>query len=184
MKRPAAGASILALITAVALGGCANPDAPERTASRHVASPRSPGEPDAPGPPSAATQGPAQVQRTPTAALAAFASRYVNWSYRTLAGQQRALVAISVGSARLAEEQALASSGGDSTITAGQIRNSGTVVGISTDLTDAGRWLVVTREQTHGGAQYQGLPRAYHVTLARLAAVGGGYAVSEWLPQS
>ena len=45
-------------------------------------------------------------------------------------------------------------------------------------------WTIVTREQTSGAGEYEGLPAAYHVTLAKLAAVGGGYAVSEWLPQS
>ncbi len=45
-------------------------------------------------------------------------------------------------------------------------------------------WVIVTREQTGGDTQYEGLPAAYHVTLAKLASVPGGYAVSEWLPQS
>ena len=44
--------------------------------------------------------------------------------------------------------------------------------------------MIVTREQTGGDTQYEGLPAAYHVTLAQLASVPGGYAVSEWLPQS
>ena len=46
-------------------------------------------------------------------------------------------------------------------------------------------WVLVTREQT-GGRQRttKGFPPAYHVTLAQLAALPGGYAVSEWLPQS
>lgn len=175
---------MLGVMAVVVLAGCANPDAPQHTTSRQGAAPHSPGEPPAPAPPSAAAQAPIQVQRTPHGALAAFATRYVNWSYRTLPRQQRALAGMSVGSARLAEEQAAASSGGDGTINAGQIRNSGTVVSISRDLADSGRWLIVTREQTHGGAQYQGLPAAYHVTIARLAALRDGYAVSQWLPQS
>jgi hypothetical protein len=45
-------------------------------------------------------------------------------------------------------------------------------------------WVIVTREQTGGDTQYEGLPAAYHVTLAQLARVPDGYAVSQWLPQN
>ena len=44
--------------------------------------------------------------------------------------------------------------------------------------------MIVTREQTGGNTQYEGLPAAYHVTIAQLASVDGGYAVERWLPQS
>jgi hypothetical protein len=124
------------------------------------------------------------VQPTAQATLRAFAELYVNWNYRTLTAQQRTLSAMSVGGARLAEQQAAASSKADTTISQGHIYNSGQVVGVGPDLIDSGLWIVVTHEQTGGDTQYEGLPAAYHVTLAQVVAVAGGYAVSEWLPQS
>jgi hypothetical protein len=91
---------------------------------------------------------------------------------------------MSVGAARLAEQQAVATSEGDRAIRQGHIHNSGQVVGVGPDLAHGGMWVVVTRERTGGATQYEGLPASYHVTLAQLARVTGGYAVSQWLPQS
>jgi hypothetical protein len=124
------------------------------------------------------------VQSTPSAALSAFSRLYSNWTYRTLTADQRRLAAMSVGAARLAERQAAASSEADTTIARGHIWNSGQIVSITGDLAQPGTWAIVTREQTGGSTQYEGLPASYHVTLARLAGVPGGWAVSEWLPQS
>ena len=46
------------------------------------------------------------------------------------------------------------------------------------------QWVIVTREQTGGNSQYDGLQASYHVTLAELAQLNnGGWTVSEWLPQ-
>jgi hypothetical protein len=124
------------------------------------------------------------VKRTPGEALCSFAVLYVNWSYRTLTRDQRSLAAISVAGARRAELQAAASSAADSTLRASRLANSGTVVSIASDRTKAGSWVIVTHERTTGAGDYEGLPSTYHVTVARLARVPGGYAVSEWLPQS
>jgi pyruvate/2-oxoglutarate dehydrogenase complex dihydrolipoamide acyltransferase (E2) component len=173
------------LAGAIALAGCANPDAPstgQRTSS--TASPQNEGEPPAPAPASPASQAPAAVRRTPTAALTAFSRLYSNWTYRTLTADQRTLAAMSVGAARLAEQQAAASSQVDTTIARGRIWNNGRIVSIADDRAEPGTWAIVTREQTGGATQYEGLPAAYHVTLAQLASVPGGYVVSEWLPQS
>jgi hypothetical protein len=173
------------LLGAVALAGCTNPDASSgeaRTSS--TPSPQNPGEPPAPAPASPATQTPASVQPTPAMALTAFSRLYSNWTYRTLTKEQRTLAAMSVGAARLAEQQAAASSEADTTIARGHIWNSGEIVSVASDLDGSGTWAIVTREQTGGSTQYEGLPASYHVTLARLAHVPAGYAVSEWLPQS
>jgi hypothetical protein len=179
------------LLAAVALSGCRNPDAPTTgaatataTSTTGAAAPQNPGEPSAPAPPAAASQAPTQVRATPQAALTAFAALYVNWSFQTITAEQRTLAAMSVGAARLAEQQAAATSQSDSTISRGHIYNSGVLVSIAPDLTRAGRWVLVTREQTGGSTQYEGLPAGYHVTFARLLAVPGGYVVSQWLPQS
>jgi hypothetical protein len=124
------------------------------------------------------------VQATPVKALEAFARLYVNWTYRTLSTDQRTLAAMSVGPARLAELQAAATSRADTTIARGRISNTGQIVSVAPDLTHTGTWMVVTREQTGGGSEYEGLQAAYHVTLAKLAIVPGGYAVEAWLPQT
>jgi hypothetical protein len=169
----------------VGLAGCSNPDAPRSDSSaRSTGSPANVGEPSAPPPVSPASQAPAGVQVTPTAALEAFSRLYSNWTYRTLTNNQRRLAAMAVGAARLAEQQAAASSQADTTIARGHIWNSGQIVSIAGDLARPGAWVIVTREQTGGSTQYEGLPASYHVTLARLARLPGGYAVSEWLPQN
>jgi hypothetical protein len=172
------------LLTAVALTGCTNPDAPGAVQSTTSnSSPQNPGEPPAPAPPSPAAQTPAGVQSTPAKAIAAFAQLYVNWTYRTLTANQRTLAAMSVGAARLSERRAAASSQADTTITSGHIFNQGQIVSIAPDLPRPNTWVIVTREQTGGNTQYAGLPAAYHVTLAQLAKVPGGYVISLWLPQ-
>lgn len=183
-RRKAVIAACLVAVVVV-LAGCSNPDAPgagPKTTS--TSSPQNAGEPPAPAPSSPTSQAPVGVQSTPLAALEAFSGAYSNWTYRTLSGDQRRLAAMSVGAARLAERQAAASSQADTTITRGQIWNSGQIVSIAGDVAQPGMWVIVTREQTGGSTQYAGLPASYHVTLARLARVPGGYAVGEWLPQN
>jgi hypothetical protein len=173
------------LAVMVLFAGCSNPDAPRGgSTTSPTGSPQNAGEPTAPPPVSPASQTPANVQATPSATLAAFSRLYSNWTYRTLASDQLRLAAMSVGAARLAEQQAAASSHADTTITRGHIWNSGQIVSIAGDLARPGAWVIVTREQTGGSTQYEGLPASYHVTVARLARVPGGYAVSEWLPQN
>jgi hypothetical protein len=124
------------------------------------------------------------VQPTPQRALTVFAERYINWTYQTLTADQRTLAAISVGAARRSEQQAAARSVADTTISRGQVWNKGQVVSVSSDLARPGMWAIVTREQTGGNSEYEGLPASYHMTLARLAPIPGGYAVEQWLPQS
>jgi hypothetical protein len=184
MSSRSLSAACLAVLV-IALAGCSNPDAPstgQRTSS--TISPQNEGEPPAPPPTPLASQAPLDVQHTPTAALTLFSRLYSNWTYRTLTADQRTLATISVGTARLAEQQAAASSQADTTIARGHIWNSAQIVSIASDQTQPGMWAIVTREQTGGDAQYEGLPASYHITLARLTHVPGGYAVSEWLPQN
>jgi hypothetical protein len=177
--------AVCLLVAVVVLAGCTNPDAPGAgPTTSSTTSLQNGGEPPAPAPTSPASQAPVSVQATPSAALAAFSRLYSNWTYRTLTSDQRGLAAMSVGAARLAEQQAAASSQADTTIARGHIWNSGQIVSIAGNLAQHGTWVIVTHEQTGGSTQYEGLPASYHVTLARLARVPGGYAVSEWLPQS
>jgi hypothetical protein len=142
------------------------------------------GEPRAPAPRQAGARGVVDLQPTAQGALVQFASRYSNWSYRTLASDQLALGATSVGGARLSERQAAASTRADSALARGHISNSGVVLSVSADLARSGWWVVVTSERTSGGGEYEGLSASDHVTLAQVAHVGGGWAVSQWLVQS
>jgi len=176
---------ICGVSAAALLAGCRNPDAPTGAPvaqTRAVAG--TAGEPGVAAPPAAARESPRDVLRTPQLALVAFADLYINWSYRSLGQHQMLLAAMSVGAARLAESQAAAVSGGDGTIARAHLRNSGTVVSVAPERGDAGRWVLVTRERTGGDGEYEGLASSFHVTLARVVAVPGGYAVSEWLPQN
>lgn len=172
-------------LAGVCASGCSDPDAPNSgPGSGEAGSPQNEGEPPAPPPPSPGKQRAIDVRSTAEQALAAYADRYSNWTYQTLAEDQRTLAAMSVGAARLAERQAAAASRTDTPIGRGHITNSGQIISIATDQAQPQLWVIVTREQTSGAGEYEGLPAAYHVTLAKLAAVPGGYAVSEWLPQS
>jgi len=108
----------------------------------------------------------------------------MNWTWRTLAANERKLAALSVGPARLSEQQAAAAAIGDSTIAQSRVYNSGQIISIARSLTNPEQWVIVTREQTGGNSQYDGLQASYHVTLAELAQLkNGGWTVSEWLPQ-
>jgi len=91
---------------------------------------------------------------------------------------------MSVGAARLSEQQAASAARNDTTIARGRIYNRGQIVSIARDALRRGWWAVLTQERTGGNAQYQGLPAAFHVTLAHLARLAGGYAVEQWLPQN
>jgi hypothetical protein len=185
MSGRATATLLLILVATGALAGCSNPDAPHASSTAPSATtPGNAGEPAPPPPPSPPSQAPFGVQTTPQRALADYAQRYINWTYRTLTEDQQALARSSVGAARLAEQQAAARSHGDTAIARGQVWNRGQTISIDRDLASTGMWVVVTREQTGGNTEYEGLPASYHVILAKLAAVPGGYAVEQWLPQS
>jgi hypothetical protein len=185
MRHREAATFVIAIVAAAVLVGCRNPDVPgANSAVASGASPANAGEPSPSPPPSPPSQAPFGVHTTPQRALAAYATRYINWSYHTLTADQYALARSSVGAARLAEQQAAAQSHSDTAIARGRIWNRGTTISVAPDLGSPSTWVVVTREQTGGSTEYQGLPASYHVTLAKLAAVPGGYAVEQWLPQN
>lgn len=185
-------AALLGLAITGALAGCgiADPYATSQrptatsAATRTSAAAQNPGEPPAPAPPSAQSQSPASPAPTPQAAIERFARLYVNWSWRTLGAHLRDLATISVGAARLAEQQAAAADGADSEIAATHVHNRGQIVSIAPSRTRPGEWVIVTREQTGGDSQYDGLQPSWHVTLARLVHLPAGYAISAWLPQT
>lgn len=170
------------LATACVLTGCTDPYA--HTAPTPAAQEAgSPGEPTPPPPTSAGAKQAADVRPTSLAALERFAGLYSNWTYRTLARDQQTLAAISVGPARVAEQQAAAASRADSTLRRAHVANHGQLLAISASKTRPDWWVIVTREQTTGDGEYEALPASDHVTLAQVVRVLGGWAVSQWQPQ-
>jgi hypothetical protein len=121
---------------------------------------------------------------TPAAAVDQFATLYINWTYSTISGVQARLAGLAVGEARANELQARAQTSRDSLLRRGRIYNTGSVVAVvRSSLPGSAQWVVITREQTGGGQEYQGGAPAFHVTLAGVRRVSGGWAVSTWLPQ-
>jgi hypothetical protein len=167
--------------------GCGLAGGIERSSRRTSATPAqaNPGESEGTVPAAAEAAPPQRPAATAEQALAAFASLYINWTYRTLPAHETTLAAMAVGDARLAEREAAAQARRDSRIQQGGIYNRGTVVAVSPAAGGApGEYVVVTREETGGDQEYAGLQAAFHVTLATVQAVPGGWAVVEWRPQS
>lgn len=102
---------------------------------------QNPGETPAPPPATSVARYPTQLQSTPQGAIAQFALLYINWDWRTLSSNQRRLATISVGSARLAEQQAAAASGADSEIARARIYNRGQIIAIARSRTDRSQWV-------------------------------------------
>ncbi len=124
---------------------------------------------------------------TAMAAIRAFATAYINWSARTVAADMHALAAASIGQARAAMELAAAGAARDYELRRGGIANSGTVEAIAPLSASHDQYVVVTRELTTAAntTAYQGLRPAWHVTLATVAAAGGGqWVVSGWQPET
>ena len=120
-----------------------------------------------------------------TAALATYTREYVNWTAKTVANVQKHLASISLDGARAEALQAAASYGADSILQTSQVSNSGSVVCIAHGQgSAAGKWVIVTREQTHGSGNYAGLPAGDHIYLAALTHTTAGWVISAWTPQS
>jgi len=122
---------------------------------------------------------------TPQAALARYATRYVNWTAQTATSVQRQLAAISLGQARAQALQAAASYAHDRALNASRVANHGSVISIAPGHGAAATWwVIVTQEQTTGTGDYTGLPATDHVTYAQLQHTRSGWIVSQWSPQN
>jgi hypothetical protein len=184
----------VALLAAVALAGCSltAPYSPQRPP------PRSATAADAGDPPAerggtipAAAQlaqsilAPAAAQPTPQQALARYATIAINWNWRTLAATERRLAAISLGQARAQALQTAASASTDTTVSQQRLTNHGRPVSIAPGSGPAaGRWVIVTTEQTTGHGSYAGMPPTLHVTYAQLTHTPAGWIVDRWQPQT
>jgi hypothetical protein len=121
---------------------------------------------------------------TPTAALERFAHLYIRWNEHNLADNQRTLAAISIGEASSTQARAAAHTPADYELHRSHLANTGRIVAIAPSRpAQPGRYVVVTRERTTGRGTYDQIAPAYHLTLATVQHIPGGWAVSQWHPQ-
>jgi hypothetical protein len=121
---------------------------------------------------------------TPRQALERFGQLAINWTYKTLAAQQRRLARLSIGAASHAQQRAAAQTPLDYQLRRGRIENHGRIVAIA-PTGRAGHYVVVTREQITTARASTAVNASYHVTLAVVHRLrSGGYAVSSWQPQN
>lgn len=185
MRHPATitAAGLLASV-ALALAGCsAIPDPLNEPLPVHAD--RTPNEVGAPrtGRPSRTAL--EAAASTPTEAIKQFGTLYINWTAHTLADHQRRLAAISTGEASSTETRAVAHTRADYELRRSRIANQGRIVAIAPTLPHrTGTYMVVTRERTTGIGLYNRLGPAYHLTIATVARIAGGWAVSQWHPQT
>ena len=128
---------------------------PSRRTRRQNAAARSPRRPSR----RRTSQRRERASTTPQAAIEQFAALYINWTWRTLAAHPApARRELSVGPARLSEQQAAAAAAADSTIAQSQ-RPQQRADHLHRPQPDQppSEWVIVTREQTAGNSQYDGL---------------------------
>jgi hypothetical protein len=119
-------------------------------------------------------------------AVRSFASAYINWTADTVVTDMRGLASRSIGQARSTLELAAAQTASDYELEQGGISNSGAVEAVAPLPSDGDRYIVVTRESTAATntTAYQGLRPAWHVAIATVSWVQGGWVVSGWQPES
>jgi hypothetical protein len=124
---------------------------------------------------------------TAVTAIEVFTIGYINWNAASLARTMRALAAISIGQARSEVSLAASQTAQDYELRRGGVANSGVVQAIAPVSGTRYQYAVVTRERTTAtnNAAYQGLPPAWHLTLATVSRLrGGGWVVSGWQPEN
>jgi hypothetical protein len=136
-----------------------------------------------PSPPAQSASGPSP---DPVSAVRGFVQIFINWDATDVAAQLSALAAQSIGQARSAMQLAAAQAGGDYELQQGGIANAGTIESIAPRPGHVGEYVVVTLEQTTATATtaYDGLRPGWHVAVATVARVQGGWALTGWQPMT
>jgi|GEM_PF-1931080 hypothetical protein len=175
---------LVGLMPLLSACGLANRGGTPTDASKGVPAQANPGEQEGTIPASQSQEaGPRAPAGRATEAIERFAALYINWTYKSLSSDEARLAASAVGEARISEEQAQAQAARDTPLQRAHIYNTGKVLAASPLLGGGpGEWVVVTKEQTGGDQEYAGIQAAFHVTLATVQTVRGGWAVSSWRP--
>jgi hypothetical protein len=121
------------------------------------------------------------------AAIRAFATAYINWSWQTVARDMLMLSGESVGQARSAAQLAASQTAGDYELRRGGIANSGAVEAVAPLPGRSDQYVVVTRERTTATNTnaYAGLAPAWHVTVATVRELSlNRWVLSGWQPES
>jgi hypothetical protein len=172
---------------ALAASGCgiSDPLNDPTLAPRHRLPARSPNEIGIPRAARPSARAVAAAAPSPTAAIAQFGRLYINWTADTLAARQRQLAAISIGEASSTERRAAAHTPSDYELRRSHVANHGSIIAIApTRPARPGAYMVITRERTTGAGLYNHFAAAYHLTIATVQHIHGGWAVSQWQPQN
>lgn len=172
----------LAIALAVLVAGCGSPGHADGQRSKLAVAQATHEYPSPnPSPQTTSAASPSAV-----AAVRSFAAAYINWTADTVAADMRALAGRSIGQARSALELAAAQTASDYELQQGGISNSGQVEAVARLPAGRDQYLVVTRESTAATNTnaYEGLRPAWHVMIATVSPVQGGWVVSGWQPES
>ena len=174
----------LAIALAVAITGCQDPYARDRArpAARPSATPGDIGQPGSqagPVPSSAA-----RLTPSPQGAARSFATRWVNWDWRSAASQQRTLARLATGGLARQLRANASSARVDATLARDKPGARGSVAAIDLKAgTTEAAGIVVTREQTYTDGRADLGGRNYRVYLIHLTRDQNGWGVSAWEPQ-
>jgi hypothetical protein len=168
---------------ALLVGGCGGATRPAGGRSSRVAVAQATHEYPSPKPPPEIASG---IASGAVQAVRTFVTAYINWTADTVAADMRGLAARSIGQARSALELAAAQTAADYQLQQGGISNSGAVEAVAPLPSASNQYIVVTREATAATNTnaYQGLRPAWHVAIATVSRVPGGWVVSGWQPES
>lgn len=187
MRRPTTLRAAV-IVAVLALIGCQDPYTRDQNrpathqSHRPVATPTDPSQPRPP--PSSPTGAHAPALRSARRAAETFATRWVNWDWRTAARQQRALARVSTSELAQRLRANAASARIDATLARDKPGSRGTIAATAINAA-SGRaaGIVVTHEQTltYGRSELGG--QRYRVYLIRLARNKQRWEVSAWSPQ-